>query len=305
MVVSVVMQYILSIFCLWLIVHGDKQANQSSGWYEDHDLLSNTYQGCDFPIVDGRNALKIMQSTYPYSPVILRNLTTYWAAHELWKKDKLIDLYGDRLIKSGSESSIVYSAGHAEVNLRLRDFLRNIANNDSEGSSFAFDTTILSSIPEFKEHFQVPPMFADWDSMAQEERQDMWHMLSVGRSHSGLPFHNHGKTWLAVIYGYKYWFVYPPGYGPPREVDSIFSPVISAAHWHRIQYPAILEIAKLKAPLDQSYDTNDHFIGYRPLECLQRPGDVLYLPSMWSHMTMNVGETIAIGGQQYLHEEER
>lgn len=45
--------------------------------------------------------------------------------------------------------------------------------------------------------------------------------------------------------------------------------------------------------------------GYRPLECVQEAGDIMYLPSMWTHTTLNVGDTIAIGGQQSLNDMER
>ena len=45
--------------------------------------------------------------------------------------------------------------------------------------------------------------------------------------------------------------------------------------------------------------------GYRPLECIQRAGDVLYLPASWSHLTMNIGEAIGIGGQTALPADKR
>ena len=42
-------------------------------------------------------------------------------------------------------------------------------------------------------------------------------MLSLGASRTGLPFHIHGETWLALIHGRKRWFVYPPGAYPPKS----------------------------------------------------------------------------------------
>ena len=45
--------------------------------------------------------------------------------------------------------------------------------------------------------------------------------------------------------------------------------------------------------------------GYRPLECMQRPGDLLYLPASWSHLTLNIGEAIGIGGQTALPADKR
>jgi hypothetical protein len=38
-------------------------------------------------------------------------------------------------------------------------------------------------------------------------------------------------------------------------------------------------------------------VGHQPFVCVQRRGEVMYLPRGWTHMTYNLGETIAIGGQ--------
>ena len=34
--------------------------------------------------------------------------------------------------------------------------------------------------------------------------------------------------------------------------------------------------------------------GDRPLECVQGPGDIVYVPSGWIHATVNIGDTTAI-----------
>ena len=44
-------------------------------------------------------------------------------------------------------------------------------------------------------------------------------VLSLGRSRSGLPFHSHGESWLALLRGQKLWLLLPPG---PLEVSSHF-----------------------------------------------------------------------------------
>lgn len=269
----------------------------AASWEKDPELLSFLGDGCDFPVVDGLNALQIVLSSYPDTPVVLRNLTNGWLAHSMWTKDSLMERFGDRIIRTGSASSIVYSAGHAEVGVTLRSILTNLTD-----SKFVFDTTVLSVIPELNDHFTVPTMFADWDTPEGEAAHSLWHMLSLGPSRAGLPFHNHGKTWIAVVHGSKYWFIYPPGTGPPRSVDLLFSPTHSTLDWLQGSYPKILQQTQAKAPTGGA---EGRYAGYRPLECLQRAGDVMFLPSMWTHATLNIGDTIAIGGQQYLEEQER
>lgn len=139
----------------------------------------------------------------------------------------------------------------------------------------------------------------------------------------GLPFHTHGQTWLAVVHGVKKWFVYPPGYDPPRDIDVTFNPMFPVSTWlehvhgqlvqHSHPKPPITDLRfsesenkfepQLRAaagPLDDDSDP-----GYRPLECVQEPGDLVYIPNRWSHLTINLGETIAIGGQESLSDQDR
>lgn len=44
---------------------------------------------------------------------------------------------------------------------------------------------------------------------------------------------------------------------------------------------------------------------YRPFTCQQNAGDVIFVPSQWLHMTLNVGQCIAVGGQELLQDLER
>lgn len=131
---------------------------------------------------------------------------------------------------------------------------------------------------------------------------------------SGLPFHGHGKTWLAVVHGIKQWFVYPPGYDPPQSIDQAFNPMFPVSKWVQDVYP---NLAGYPKPPRTFFGGSSKTVevdytgsaaseeGHRPFECRQHSGDVMFLPRRWSHLTLNLGETIAIGGQETLHNEDR
>jgi hypothetical protein len=106
----------------------------------------------------------------------------------------------------------------------------------------------------------------------------------------------------------KQWFIYPPGFDPPRSMDADYSPMLPVSRWMTDVYPRLQ--AYPKPPLDIAREENSTSAeanggGFRPLECRQMAGDVLFLPSRWTHMTINVGETIAIGGQETLYDDAR
>ena len=101
----------------------------------------------------------------------------------------------------------------------------------------------------------------------------MWNMLSLGEHGAGLPFHNHGESWLGLVHGSKHWFLYPPGTAASVPMD-----VISGVqYWARNVLPTLG--------------------GNKPMQCTQKPGEILYVPQGWIHATLNIGEAVAVGGQ--------
>ena len=93
-----------------------------------------------------------------------------------------------------------------------------------------------------------------------------------------------------IIFFIKCRFVYPPGYGEPdgHAIDSL----TSMYQWFINVYPLLLSFHKPNSDIKP-----ENNISYRPLECTQKEGDVVYIPAGFSHQTINIGDTIAIGGQ--------
>ena len=178
---------------------------------------------------------------------------------------------------------------------------------------FAFDVGALQSIPELGKDFRVPIFFQDWDNKENEEKGISWHMLSLGPSRTGLPFHVHGETWLALVYGQKRWFLYPPGTGMPPELEKSFNPLRTVEAWFQDIYhqmsdydiPPTSTWVGMGSTNKNMDNSTDYSKGFKPMECIQQAGDILYLPAGWSHLTMNIGEAIGIGGQTAFSAERR
>jgi len=197
------------------------------------------------------------------------------------------------MITSGSESSIVFSGGSAGEYKAFSDIIdeMDIHSNITNGNNFVFDTKILQSIPEFRKDYFIPSVFRSWHNIETEKSGHSWSILSLGPSHSGLPMHSHGATWLGIVYGAKRWFVYPPGVsGGVRESD--FNPLQPVSQWLDKVLPQLEGLPKPSLPFQGARG-----MGFRPLECVQRAGQVLYLPNGWVHQTHNMGQTVAVGGQ--------
>jgi hypothetical protein len=79
--------------------------------------------------------------------------------------------------------------------------------------------------------------------------------LTIGTSGAGIPFHSHSGTFNEQLIGRKRWGLYSPGRVPPRG----YNPDKSYLQWLLSDLPA------LRAE-------------EAPLQCVQRPGDLLWIP---------------------------
>ena len=176
----------------------------------------------------------------------------------------------------------------------------------------------------------MPEVFREWalstapdappgarpDARAQQE--ESWHVLSIGASKTGLPFHSQGSSYVGLVHGLKRWFVYPPGASAPAEVQRETHPLRSVWGWFTAAYRLYGELDTLqdvpKAPFPKvaqggkrakSVPQSQKHKGYRPLECLQHPGEIMYIPAGWLQSHVNVGETVAVGHERILHAGDR
>lgn len=84
-------------------------------------------------------------------------------------------------------------------------------------------------------------------------------------------------AWNAVIAGAKKWILFPPGQIPPAvrlsEDGAEVTTTVSLSEWFLNYYSATRD-------LDQ-----------KPIECVQRAGEVIFVPSGWWHCALNLDES--------------
>ena len=99
----------------------------------------------------------------------------------------------------------------------------------------------------------------------------------------GLTFHIHGAAWNTVIFGAKRWILWQRTFKRGR-LQRQFSrddngEIMPAAEWIRTlpKYPDRVE--EIKA--------NGH-------DCIQRAGEMMFIPDSVAHMVVNIGDTVAV-----------
>jgi hypothetical protein len=84
---------------------------------------------------------------------------------------------------------------------------------------------------------------------------------------SGAPQHIHNYAFNALVYGRKAW-------------------IITRPHQSSFSVEPALEMVRRVAEDDAANDTRQH------LRCVQRSGDMMFVPRMWGHMTFNLATSI-------------
>ena len=87
---------------------------------------------------------------------------------------------------------------------------------------------------------------------------------------AGIPWHRHHASWLLLLHGSKRWHLYPPSVHPPGMTSP--NPAASdmeatdSSGGHAIWVRSVLPTLGT---------------GQRPLEAVQHPGEILYVPEGW------------------------
>lgn len=148
-----------------------------------------------------------------------------------------------------------------------------------------FMSDVFDLYPELRRDYSVPDFFSEKDDFLTSLEDDLrldwrWIIMAAKRSGSGWHCDPANTTgWLALVQGAKLWGMYPP---------SIF------------QIPGVKNNNYRK----RDYDMEDAFYWWiytrpylksnLPLECVQKPGDIVFIPSGWWHAVLNLEDTVSV-----------
>lgn len=148
------------------------------------------------------------------------------------------------------------------------------SNEQDSGNGAAFDGAslphyIFSSLSSHlssdsslhKTILGMDPPFVDWKRMLKNSPQ-----FYLGSAGTGAPVHFHTHAYNVLVHGRKKWTLLPPRH-------SLYA-TEHIQNWLKgDQYKKLKEEGAM-------------------LECIQEPGDVLYVPSSWGHGVLNLAESV-------------
>ncbi|KAF5828704.1 hypothetical protein DUNSADRAFT_17204 [Dunaliella salina] len=161
---------------------------------------------------------------------------------------------------------------------RYRDHKFKVGSRSFPGT-FGDRSTSKSMLKDYT----VPHFFAEdlFQHVGKKKRPPFrWVVVGPPRSGSGLHIDPLATSaWNALVHGHKRWALFPPG--TPKELLLPREPGIEreAVSWFGKVYPRTL------AP---------EWPAARPMDIIQGPGEIVYVPNGWWHAVLNLDLTVAV-----------
>lgn len=255
------------------LYHPPPRLSTYGGWLSNSFALPQdlTSERCDFDVLSTSDVQTFVFNYLTLQrPVLVRNATSVHVMkrlHQLWQRNKFVNEYGNLVFK---EVKLPYVESSSSSTTSLRDFLGRM-KQFHEYTHLSIDTvtnpsTIFETIPHDS------PLLKEFSSPAVLD-ENITHIsplkfqFYVGPPLSGVPIHFHRSSWDVLIYGQKRWFLYPP--------DRAFYSKEHVLEWWRDSY-------------QESPDA---------LECVQYPGDLVFIPDMWGNGFINLREGVGIASE--------
>eukprot|EP01084_Bolivina_argentea_P065053 118588_1 len=297
---------------------------------------NGNYSFCDFDIIslETTSIKQFITKYYMKQPVLINSTINDFTNPHLWSKQMLIHFLGEIEFGSGESLKIIQQGGIGENKIKLKEFLKNIDENknnyyNNNNQQYIFDRSIWNKDYNSKATIFVQnilPLNIKYFNYSSQTLQYDDKILAIGNTGTGATIHPHGTAWFYNIYGKKRWFLYPPQLSPPGG----YPPSYSNLYWYNTIYPRL----KLKYDNNRKYElmsnvennllssnnftilqrllleqikyfkTKDNILNiinnrmlFKPLECIQRDGQILYIPEYFWHGVINIGDSIGVSIQ--------
>lgn len=206
-------------------------------------------------------------------PVILTHAMDDWNSfgNGAWTEENLVKDWGQTVFRAGKG-----------FKMTIEKFFKYAHGQREARPQYLFDDDAFDDNPKLHEDYchKIPEYFGeDYFNLIKKGRPpNSW--LVIGPPRTGASFHCdpwQTSAWNALIQGHKRWTLFPPGVTPPGVDghDDFYSDDYSSPkplRWHLEEGPVIES-------------------DLQPVEVIQGPGEIIFVPSGWWHMVLNLDIT--------------
>jgi len=228
-------------------------------------------------------------------PVVLTHLAECWPARHCWSREYLASVHGDIPVAKLKLSGEVFKRdplGERGGNAMYADHARNVYVPFARTpEQMPLRELILGNFDDY--YFEIGETgaagrlsidaFGGPDGLPELLAADDLTQLTfgLGPKGDGVMFHAHTAAWNALMYGTKEWIFFSPE-------------TFVGATYDRL---AMLESRSIPTALGEAGRGEASLA--TPMRCIQRAGEVVYIPDAWWHATFSHTETACLGGQRH------
>jgi histone arginine demethylase JMJD6 len=201
----------------------------------------------------------------PGRPALLTGVVTAWPAWGRWTPEFFRERYGGvRVLVQAS-----YRAGPPRP-MRLAAYVDAMLAPGGDELPYLRDWVFENAAPELTADYALPSYLLSLMDGVPAAPTLRW--IYMGPAGSATALHADvlaTSAWNALFWGTKRWLMFPPEQGALLEPGRLYA------------FPPGQE----DVPMPEDA---------RPLACVQRPGEIVFMPSGWWHQVYNVTPTLSL-----------
>ncbi|KAL9642242.1 hypothetical protein ABK040_007242 [Willaertia magna] len=217
------------------------------------------------------------------------------------------------------------------LKMKFKNYFKYMKENKDENPIYIFDSKFGEKDERLLNEYEIPFYFKEdfFELCLPKEDRPLFRWLVIGPARSGTQWHMDPyltTAWNALICGRKRWLFYPMNHVSEdleeaieemkSEEQAIISERLKSEKEHKMK---LLKEGKLDNLNEDEFEIKDKnkpipsYIpcsepiqwltdeyyeainsGRRPWECVQYPGELIFVPSGWWHMVLNLDDTVAV-----------
>jgi hypothetical protein len=224
---------------------------------------------CDFAVVSAdeftaadfeahyanKQPVLIRQSPGGKAPFMTR------AIADLFSRKGLMNGFGPHPASVGTSLEIVHKSGTGAVDMNIGEFVKTfMPRGRSSQPQIAGEPLYIFQRGVLGTDIVTPSI----EHLFSPDATD-FNIWMVGPPLSGTSFHFHASAFTGLAVGRKRWLMYPPTMTPPAGGSGPNAVPT---------YPITFWFSDILPTLDAAH---------KPIECMQHPGDLMYIPEGWYH----------------------
>ena len=193
------------------------------------------------------------------TPVIITNVLPKDLQHSiLTRKELMIDKYGDTTVRTGNRETLIENGFTNSMPMTFSNAL-DLRKNGSMHNDCG--TIVFSPVKELPSDFisELKPLCDCFPNESRSEFIEKKFTLTIASEGFGIGMHKHNPAMFMLLVGNKKWYM--------SSSDDLEGVIDTHPRFYR--------------------DLSSH-------KCIQRPGEVLYVPNEWYHEIFNLDYTVGI-----------